>query len=65
MAVNNDAAVVMILQGSFGCALRITSDRGVFVIKVLDITEHSYKWVMRESFLAITYHSLITPISRD
>ena len=54
MAVNNDAAVVMILQGSFGCALRIKSDRGVFVIKVLDITEHSYKWVMRE--ILFGYH---------
>jgi len=54
IAVNNGAAVVTILQGSFGCASRITSDRGVFVIKVLDITERSYKWVMRE--ILFGYH---------
>ena len=37
-------AAVMIAQGSFGCAMRI----GALVVKVLNITEDSYKWVMRE-----------------
>ncbi len=45
-------AAVTIPQGSFGCAMRITSDRSTpprsLVVKVLSITEDSYKWVMRE-----------------
>jgi hypothetical protein len=54
--MNIDIAIVMILQGSFGCALRITSGSPSkkFVIKVLDITEESYKWVMRE--ILFGYH---------
>jgi len=41
-------------QGSFGCALRIQFDGKAFVVKVLNITENSYKWVMRE--ILFGYH---------
>ena len=54
LPVNVDVLLLMILQGSFGCALRIKSGRGTFVVKVLNITESSYKWVMRE--ILFGYH---------
>jgi hypothetical protein len=57
LASRSDLYLVMFPQGSFGCALRIKPDgdcRRAVVIKVLDITQHSYKWVMREIFFG--YH---------
>ncbi len=57
LASHCDFACVTCLQGSFGCAMRLRldgpGDRTV-VIKVLDITQHSYKWVMRE--MVFGYH---------
>jgi hypothetical protein len=45
----------MTAQGSFGCALRVTFPGAKsFVIKVLDITSYSYKWIMRE--ILFGYH---------
>lgn len=53
-AMHVDFALMMIPQGSFGCALRIARDDKTFIVKVLDITQRSYKWVMRE--ILFGYH---------
>ena len=50
----NSFAIVTNVQGSFGCALRISCNHRAFVIKVLDITQNSYRWVMRE--ILFGYH---------
>ena len=53
-AMHVDFALVMISQGSYGCALRIKRDDKTFIVKVLDISQRSYKWVMRE--ILFGYH---------
>lgn len=41
-------------QGCFACAIRITFGRKVLVFKIVEITDASYKWVMRETLFG--YH---------
>ncbi len=57
LASGSNLVLVTCLQGSFGCALRIKRDGpgdAALVVKVLDITQDSYKWVMRE--ICFGYH---------